>query len=138
MIDASVNGSSSSGMRPRQLILEAERLREENESLRQENSELRREVTRLRLYNQLEVANLENHSLVRMPDSVPERLRKLYYILPQSFDRAEFFQLGKELGYHVKIAQHILSLYTSEHLLVRKGGERFEKADLCQYELPLM
>lgn len=128
---------SAALLRPRQLLLELQRLTAENEKLREENIKLRGEVTRLRLYNQLEIAGPDYSGHTPLPEAVPEGLRKFYYILPHAFDQEEFFRLADDLGYNTEQAQHIISLYMRERMLVHKNLDRFEKADLYQYELPL-
>ena len=125
-------------VRPRLLFLEVQRLRMENEQLRAENIELRNEVTRLRLYNQMEAAGLEFDIPGAFPQTLSDSLKKFFYLLPNVFMQHEFFELAQDVGYGADYAQHILTQYISERLLVRKGNELLEKADLCQYELPLI
>gem|GEM_PF-3351941 len=137
---ASGTASSNSAKRtkPRILHLEMQRLRNENEELRLENVELRREVTRLRLYNQLEVAGQSPYTLDCFPQTIPESLRKFYMILPPTMGKQEFFDIARELGYGVDYSQYILSQFLSERLLMRKDPDQLQKADLNQYELPLV
>ena len=136
-IDSSDVASKSSGLRlrPRQLLLELQRLRAENEHLRRENMVLRGEVTRLRLYNEMEVASSDG--AFSIPESVPESARKFYNILPQAFEQVDFFQMASDLGFSVENTQRIMGLFLRERLLIRSNKDNFEKADLMQFELPL-
>ena len=121
-------------MKPRVLLLEVQRLRDENEELRLENVDLRREVTRLRLYNQLEVAGPNPYTSDSFPQTISESLRKFYLILPVTMTQTEFFDMASDLGYGIGYTQYILSQFLSERLLMRKGADCLQKADL--YQLP--
>ena len=129
---APLNGSR---LRPRQLLLELQRLHSENERLRRENMELRGEVTRLRLYNEMEAVSSGDESLI--PESVPEAARKFYNILPQAFGQVDFFQMASDLGFSTEKSQRIMGIFLRERLLIRHQKDNFEKADLLQFELPL-
>lgn len=133
--NAAIKKSSGLRLRPRQLLLELQRLRAENEHLRRENMVLRGEVTRLRLYNEMEVVSADGSRGI--PESVPESARKFYHILPQAFEQVDFFNMASDLGYSVENTQQIMGLFLRERLLVRNNKNNFEKADLMQYELPL-
>ena len=138
IINESAVPNAAIRVRPRLLFLEVQRLRIENEQLRAENVELRSEVTRLRLFNQMEMAGFDIDVPGIFPGSLSDSLKKFYYLLPHVFDQDEFFDLARDIGYGPEYAQHILAQYISERLLVRKDSELLEKADLCQYELPLI
>ena len=126
---------SSLRLRPRQLLLELQRLRSENEQLRSENIALRGEVTRLRLYNELDIPEGEGASAV--PNTVPETARKFYHILPQAFEQMDFYRMASDLGFSAENTQRIMGIFLRERLLIRSNKDNFEKADLLQYELPL-
>ena len=137
-LEASVAAQKPAGslrLRPRQLLLELQRLQAENEELRRENIALRGEVTRLRLYNEMEVA--PEGAAKRLPDSVPEAARKFYSILPRAFEQVDFFRMATDLGFSVENSQRIMGIFLRERLLIRNNNDNFEKADLMQYELPL-
>lgn len=127
--------NTASRLRPRQLILEMQRLRTENEHLRRENMVLRGEVTRLRLYNEIEIA--AGNSGREIPITIPETARKFFHILPQAFQQVEFFKMASDLGFSVENTQRIMGIFLRERLLVRNQQDSFEKADLNQFELPL-
>ncbi len=127
--------TSASRLRPRQLLLELQRLRAESEHLRRENMVLRGEVTRLRLYNELEIAS--GGEGPKVPESIPETARKFFHILPHSFQQVDFFKMASDLGFSVENTQRIMGIFLRERLLVRGTQAGFEKADLNQYELPL-
>ena len=133
----SIDGAADASTPSRQLSKEIQLLREEIDMLHQENSLLRDEVTRLRLYNQVEAASANQTAQVRIPETIPETLRTFFYVLPTTFNRAEYFSLAEGLGYHIELARHILLLFTKEHLLINPGPDLFSKADLNQFELPL-
>ena len=82
-------------MRPRLLFLEVQRLRMENEQLRAENIELRSETTRLRLYNQVEITGYDLDIPGVFPQTIPDSMKKFYYLLPHAFRQDEFFVLSQ-------------------------------------------